>query len=120
MATASSGTQIAHSRCEKSSQVLPSRTENIRNTDSLFINVSPPRVGNKMSPSAISAALRSCIKEAYVTLDMTPPSGITGALHKKCSDVRHIRESGFGERDLQSGSLVIYANLCPPLQDQPT
>lgn len=52
------------------------RTADIRTTDSLFVNISPPRQGNRMSTSAISACLRTCIKEAYCALKLTPPSGI--------------------------------------------
>lgn len=53
------------------------RTESIQNTDSLFKNISPSRMGNKISPSAISAVLWSCINEAYVALNLSPPLGIT-------------------------------------------
>lgn len=52
------------------------RTEAIQNTDRLLINISPPRLGDKMSSSPISGALRSCIKEAYIVLYLSPPIGI--------------------------------------------
>lgn len=53
------------------------QTESIRTANSLFINIPPPRQGNKMLSSAISAALQSCIKEAYIALGMVPPPWIT-------------------------------------------
>lgn len=53
------------------------RIEAIRTTDSLFINISPPRLGDKMSSAAISRALRSCIKEAYIALNLLLLQGIT-------------------------------------------
>lgn len=54
------------------------RTEYIRNTDSLLVNMDPPpRMGARISHSSISRALRSCIKEAYLALGLIPPEGIT-------------------------------------------
>lgn len=53
------------------------RTQEFRNSDALFINISPPHEGEKMSKSAISSAMKSCIKEAYRAQKLLIPEGIT-------------------------------------------
>lgn len=53
------------------------RTEDIRKTESLFISVSPPNLGQKMSSVAIGSAIRSCIREAYKAAGLEVPKGVT-------------------------------------------
>lgn len=53
------------------------QTDAVCNTNSMFVNISPPSLGNRMSTSVISAAFRTCIKEAYITLGLLPRPGIT-------------------------------------------
>lgn len=52
------------------------RTESIRNTDCLFINISP-NLGKRMSKATLSRTLKLCIIEAYRALKKDIPSGIT-------------------------------------------
>lgn len=53
------------------------RTKDLRRSEHLFINVSPPNLGGRMSTQAIGTAIRSCISEAYKATRRVPPEGIT-------------------------------------------
>lgn len=53
------------------------RTESFRKTDFLFINISPPNRGKRMSMAAISSTIWNCMKEAYVAAKLEVPAGIT-------------------------------------------
>lgn len=58
------------------------RTPSIRLTDSLLVNISPPRTGRKVSTSTIGSTIRSCLAEAYKSLNLKIPEGITAhSLH---------------------------------------
>lgn len=58
------------------------RTESIHKLVALFINISQPKLGQKMSKAAISEALKVCIVEAYKALKNDVPEGITA--HSRC------------------------------------
>lgn len=51
-------------------------TESIRRSGSLFVSISSPRLGQKMSSSSIGAVIRCCIKEAYWASKLEDPEGI--------------------------------------------
>lgn len=53
------------------------RTESLRKSDSLFINIAEPNKGKKKSSSSISFAIRSCIALAYKAAKIPAPAGIT-------------------------------------------
>lgn len=53
------------------------RSQHFRKSESLFISVSPPNLAQRMSKSAISYAIHSCIPEAYKTAKVEIPRGIT-------------------------------------------
>lgn len=58
-------------------KIFLARTQSLRRSDRLFINISPPNVGLPMSAASLSKAVREAIAEAYKTLKETVPSGIT-------------------------------------------
>lgn len=53
------------------------RTESIRQTESLFINIAPLNAGKRMAKSTIIVAVRSCILKAYKASHTELPKGIT-------------------------------------------
>lgn len=58
-------------------KIFLARTKDIRRSDRLFINISPPNRGGQMSTTSIGTTLRSCIQEAYKASKLVPPEGIT-------------------------------------------
>ncbi|XP_077180347.1 uncharacterized protein LOC143831152 [Paroedura picta] len=52
-------------------------TEPFRRSESMFISISPPNKGERMSTVAIGTCLRDCIAETYSSLGRPVPSGIT-------------------------------------------
>ena len=58
-------------------RVYLKRTQSLRSTDNLFINIQNTRRGFKMSNAAISKTLKACIVEAYKIQKRAPPQGLT-------------------------------------------
>lgn len=60
----------------RSLKAFPLRTETFRKMDFLFINISPPNRGKRMSTAAIGSVI-SCIREAYKSSKLEVPAKIT-------------------------------------------
>lgn len=58
-------------------KIFLTRTASLRCTEMIFINISPPKLGQRMSKASIAATIRACIREAYLSSGLEVPSGIS-------------------------------------------
>lgn len=92
-------------------------TEPWRKSDSLFIGISPPRKGEKLAKSSISAILKTCIVEAYRAVGTGSSKWHYRTLSEKCSNQCGTDEQSICGGSMQGCNVVIHIYLHKTLQD---
>lgn len=88
-------------------KVLSNQNNALSKSEPLFINISPPKMGQKMSKSAIRFAIRLCIAEAYKASKVG-----SSQRHSSTFGEEHtLLQIFLGGRSLQSGNLFLDINI---------